>query len=150
MQRTTSTWKFVYKNTKGVHAKMFMYNVESVIYNRLLCLPFMSKNTTEMSEPQYKNTTFYFLLICLIMIDYDYYRPRSEGDNVLGCVRPSVRPSVSAKKSKEESLSVRGFVCVSNNGADAVDRLLICYLFLSYSELFNTVVPMPPSGFQME
>ncbi len=23
-----------------------------------------------------------------------FYRPRSEGDNVLGCVRPSVRPSV--------------------------------------------------------
>ncbi len=80
----------------------------------------------------------------------NFYRLRIEGANVLGCVRPSVRPSDSAKKSKEESLSVRGFVFVSNNGADAVDRLLICYLFLSYSELFNTVVPMPPSGFQME
>ena len=55
-----------------------------------------------------------------------FYRPRSEGDNVIGSVRPSVRPFVCLS-----SLPVRGF-CLSviiracaDNSADAVDRLLM-------------------------
>ncbi len=70
-----------------------------------------------------------------------YYRPRSEGDNVLGSVRPSVRPSVSAltaepsilgarlcqvqQRAKRSYYQPKVFVCVSNNHVDAVDRLLI-------------------------
>ncbi len=52
---------------------------------------------------------------------YLFYRPRSEGDNVIG----SVRPFVCHYRSE-------GFVCLSvisracaDNRADAVDRLLI-------------------------
>ncbi len=78
-----------------------------------------------------------------------YYRPRSEGDNVLGGVRPSVRPSLclsksnlwraavdirgsalpSATKSKESRYQSEEFVCVSTYCADAVDRLLIIGTF---------------------
>ncbi len=53
-----------------------------------------------------------------------HYRPRSEGDNVLGSVRPSVRLSVT-----QRSYQSKVFVCVSNSRADAVDRLLIFVKF---------------------
>ncbi len=35
-----------------------------------------------------------FIKFVVLHISMDVYRPRSEGDNVLGSVRPSVRPSV--------------------------------------------------------
>ena len=59
------------------------------------------------------------------------YRPRSEGDNVLGSVRPSVCMSelsclsvcrIIAQKSHDQS---KMFVCLWTNRADAVDLLLI-------------------------
>ena len=67
------------------------------------------------------------------------YRPRSlakQGDNALGSVRLSVRPSVcpsvclsvcalTQKRAKKSHYQSMEFVCVSNNHADAVDRLLI-------------------------
>ncbi len=63
-------------------------------------------------------------------LHYHSYRPRSEGDNVLGSVRPSVRPSV--RLDVRLSLPAWGVcLCVCNqwayadNCADAVDRLLI-------------------------
>ncbi len=76
------------------------------------------------------------------MIDDKYiYRPRSEGDTVLGSIRPSVCPSVCLsvnaltaepqfwnknEKSNEKShFQSKVFVCVPTNRADAVDRLLI-------------------------
>ena len=69
-----------------------------------------------------------------------FYQPRSEGDNVLGSVRPSFRLSVrqsvcptsalpSAAKSKEESLSVQDFVCMLTNCMDAVDRFFTTGLY---------------------
>ncbi len=66
-----------------------------------------------------------------------FYRPRSEGDNVLGSVRPSVRPSVWVypgqrsrlcrvrQRAKKSHYQFKVFVCVPNSRADAVDRLLI-------------------------
>ncbi len=68
-----------------------------------------------------------------------FYQPRSEGDNRIGSVCPSVctqifgaqrlilgarlcRVQQRAKKSHNQS---EDFVCVSNNRADAVDQLLI-------------------------
>ncbi len=69
------------------------------------------------------------------------YRPRSEGDNVLGSVRPSVRPSVrlsvSARlcrvrqRAKKSHYQSEEFVCVPNSRADAVDRLLILGVLVS-------------------
>ena len=69
---------------------------------------------------------------------FTYYRLRSEGDNILGSVRPSVclsvrlsvRPSVrlsalSRQRAKKSHYQFKVFVCVSNGRADAVDRLLI-------------------------
>ncbi len=70
------------------------------------------------------------------------YRPRSEGDNVIGSVRLSVRPSVCPSVcvsvralllgAKGGHYRSEGFVCLSvisracaDNCADAVDRLLI-------------------------
>ncbi len=60
------------------------------------------------------------------------YRPRSEGDNVLGSVRPSVRPLTAepfdlrvVQRAKRSHYQSEVFVCVSNNHADAVDQLLI-------------------------
>ncbi len=61
-----------------------------------------------------------------------FYRPRSEGDNVLGSVRPSVRPSVCLFV----CLCVLQSVCLcacnqwayADNRADAVDRLLIKFM----------------------
>ncbi len=56
------------------------------------------------------------------------YRPRSEGDNVIGSIRPSVR-LCEAKGGHYQS---EGYVCLSvisracaDNRVDAVDRLLI-------------------------
>ncbi len=60
-----------------------------------------------------------FMGICIDSIDY---RPRSEGDNVLGSIRPP--SALSRLKSHYQS---KVFVCVSNSRADAVDRLLIFY-----------------------
>ncbi len=61
---------------------------------------------------------FSVLLVCLF-----YYRPRSEGDNALGSVRPSVCPFVglcvrgsalpSAAKSNKSHYQSKVFVCVS-------------------------------------
>ncbi len=55
-----------------------------------------------------------------------------QGDNVLGSVRPSVcmsvRLSVSVRvqqRAKKGHYQSEEFVCVSNNRADAVDRLLM-------------------------
>ncbi len=63
------------------------------------------------------------------------YRPRSEGDNVLGSVRPSVCLSVRSlplswlnrvqQRAKRGHYQSEVFVCVLNNRADAVDRHLI-------------------------
>ena len=39
-----------------------------------------------------------------------FYQPRSEGDNVIGSVRPSVHPSVKSNKNHSQS---KVFVCVS-------------------------------------
>ena len=63
-----------------------------------------------------------------------YYRPRSEGDNVLGSVRPSDlsrlnRVQQRAKKSHYQSTE---FVCVSNCRADVVDRFLISQLYTMF------------------
>ncbi len=59
------------------------------------------------------------------------YRPRSEGDNVLGSVRPSVRPSARSRlnrqRAKKNDYQSKVYVCVSNGRADAVDRLLILW-----------------------
>ena len=61
-----------------------------------------------------------------------YYRPRSEGDNVLGSVRLSVCPSVgphTAEDNKSPGVCQGVCLCVCNqwayadNCADAVDRL---------------------------
>ncbi len=55
------------------------------------------------------------------------YWLQSEGDNILGSACPSVSLYVSlfvCLLGREETLSVQG-VCVLNNHADAVDRLLI-------------------------
>ena len=74
--------------------------------------------------------------ICLIFC-WQFLSTAKLGDNALGSVClsvcPSIRPFVcalllSAAQSKEESLSVpMVFGCVSNNYADAVDRLLISW-----------------------
>ena len=60
------------------------------------------------------------------------FRQRSEGDNVLGSVRPSVRLSVRLSVDTLTAEPVQGYcLCVCNqwayvdNCADAVDRLLI-------------------------
>ncbi len=79
-----------------------------------------------------------------LLIIANYYRPRSEGDNVLGSVRPSVRPFVClfVRALLFEPFDQKGWnlthyqssgvcLCVCNqwayagNCADAVDRLLI-------------------------
>ncbi len=92
-----------------------------------------------------------FDIVPRVLMKLPHYRPRSEGDNVLGSVRPSVCPSVRpsvrlsvcmselsclnrfisprclsvcrpiARRSHYQS---KMFVCVSTNRADAVDRLL--------------------------
>ncbi len=50
--------------------------------------------------------------------EYYFYQPRSEGDNALGSVCPSVRPSVNALMAEGWSLPVRGFcLCVCNQEA---------------------------------
>ncbi len=100
---------------------------------------------------------WYYILFIYCADSIHFYRPRSEGDNVLGSVRPSVCLSVcqfvlallfepfddirgsalpSAATSKEESLPVSGVcLCVSNQWACAdycayaVDRLLILHIF---------------------
>ena len=67
-----------------------------------------------------------------------------QGDNVYGSIRPSVHPSVCAltaeqfdplgaqlcrvqQRAKKNHYQCRVFVCVSNNRADAVDRLFIIH-----------------------
>ena len=56
-----------------------------------------------------------------------FYRPRSEEDNVLGSVRPSVRLCRVQQRAKKSYYQSRVFVCVSSNRMDAVDRLLIFF-----------------------
>ncbi len=77
-------------------------------------------------------------------ISCNVYRPRSEGDNVLGSVRPSVRLSVRPSVRLSVRLSPLSWLnrltydlclCLCNqsayadNRADAVDRLLIMQCF---------------------
>ncbi len=69
-----------------------------------------------------------------------HYRPRSEGDNVIGSVRPSVRPFVcvsGAKGGHYRFVCFVCFVCLSvisracaDNRADAVDRLYYLIYFV--------------------
>ena len=59
-----------------------------------------------------------------------FYRPRSEGDNVLNSVRPSVHPSVRLDQGHlDVRLSVYNQWAYADNCADAVDWLLISIIF---------------------
>ena len=66
-----------------------------------------------------------------------YYRPRSEGDNVLGSVRPSVRPSSLSQLNRltyDLDIRFKVFGCVSSNRADAVDRFFggfLCWVLMT-------------------
>ncbi len=93
--------------------------------------------------------------------DLDCYRPRSEGDNVLGSVRPSVRlsdrpfvcqfvqPLLPEPFTSQRCLSVCQLAC-ADYCAEAVDRLLIrkrLYTRMSSGNDQNIVVSRPGGVF---
>ncbi len=86
------------------------------------------------SEFSSSSCPFVCLFVRLYALSWlNFYRPRSEGDNVLGSVRPSVRPSVCPsvsaltleKNGRRVIISPRYLSVCRLSRADAVDRLLI-------------------------